>query len=162
MDATERRDLLERYSALPTQLEALVAKLLDGTADSALDALNAPAAPGEWSPRQIVHHLGDSELMDAARLRLIAAEADPDITPYDEELFAARLSYERPVSPSLAAVRAARASGSDILASLSEQDFERSGRHPEHDEYTLAIWLEKAVEHGEAHLAQLRAALERE
>lgn len=158
MNATERRDLLARYAALPGQLEALLAGMLDGTVNNTLDA---PAAPGEWSPRQIVHHLGDSELMDAARLRLIAAEDDPDITPYDEGLFAARLSYERPVSPSLAAVRAARAGGADILASLSEQDFERSGRHPEHDEYTLAIWLEKAVEHGEAHLAQLRAALER-
>lgn len=159
MDATERRDLLARYSALPTQLEALVAKLLAGTAD---DALNAPAAPGEWSPRQIIHHLGDSELMDAARLRLIAAEDNPDITPYDEELFAAHLGYERPIAPSLAALRAARESGADLLAGLGADDFERSGRHPEHDEYTLAIWLEKAVEHGEAHLAQLRAALERE
>lgn len=154
MDATERRGLISRYSALPEGIEALLAGLAD-------DALDAPSAPGEWSSRQIVHHLGDSELMDAARLRLIAAEDDPDITPYDEGLFAARLSYERPVSPSLAAIRAARESGADILAKLPEQDFERSGRHPEHDEYTLAIWLEKAVEHGEAHLAQLRAALER-
>ncbi len=154
MNATEQRDLLARYSALPEGIEALLA----GPAD---DALDAPSAPGEWSPRQIVHHLGDSELMDAARLRLIAAEDDPDITPYDEGLFAARLGYERPLASSLAAIRAARESGADILALLSGQDFNRSGRHPEHDEYTLAIWLEKAVEHGEAHLAQLRAALER-
>ena len=154
MNATEQRDLLARYSALPEGIEAMLA----GPAD---DALDAPSAPGEWSPRQIVHHLGDSELMDAARLRLIAAEDDPDITPYDEGLFAARLVYERPVGPSLAAFRAARESGADILAKLPEQDFERSGRHPEHDEYTLAIWLEKAVEHGELHLAQLRRALER-
>ena len=158
MTATERGGLIARYSALPGLLDTLLSGLLAGPAG---DALDASSAPGEWSAREIIHHLGDSELMDAARLRLIAAEEDPEITPYDEGLFAARLGSERPVGPSLAAVRAARESGTDILAGLGADDFERSGRHPEHDEYTLAIWLEKAVEHGELHLAQLRRALER-
>ena len=150
---TPHQNHLTRYTALPSHLEALLANTPDNT-------LNTPPAPGEWSPRQIIHHLGDSELMDAARLRLIAAEDNPKITPYDELRFAARLSPDRPIAPSLAAVRAARESGADILARLNNHDFQRPGRHPEHAAYTLAIWLEKAVEHGESHLAQLRAALD--
>ena len=151
MDAAERQALIDRYRALPDA----IAPLLADAPDAALDA----AGPGEWPARQIVHHLGDSELMDAARLRLIAAEEQPQITPYDETLFAERLGAERPIAPSLAAIRAARESGAEILQHLEARDFERSGHHPEHDEYTLAIWLEKAVEHGEAHLEQLRRAL---
>ena len=152
MDAADRQALIERYRALPDAIAPLLADAPDA-------ALDAAAGPGEWPARQIVHHLGDSELMDAARLRLIAAEEQPQITPYDETLFAERLGAERPIAPSLAAIRAARESGAEILQQLEAPDFERSGHHPEHDEYTLAIWLEKAVEHGEAHLEQLRRAL---
>ena len=153
MNAADRPALIERYIERYRALPDAIASLL---ADAALDAA---AGPGEWSARQIVHHLGDSELMDAARLRLIAAEEQPEITPYDETLFAERLGAERPIAPSLAAIRAARESGAEILQRLETPDFERSGIHPEHDEYTLAIWLERAVEHGEAHLNQLRRAL---
>ena len=152
MDTADRQALIERYRALPDAIAPLLADAPDA-------ALDAAAGSGEWSARQIVHHLGDSELMDAARLRLIAAEEQPEITPYDETLFAERLGAERPIGPSLAAIRAARESGAEILQHLEAPDFERSGRHPEHDEYTLAIWLERAVEHGEAHLEQLHRAL---
>ena len=152
MNAADRQALIERYRALPDAIAPLLADAPDAVLDAA-------AGSGEWSARQIVHHLGDSELMDAARLRLIAAEEQPEITPYDETLFAERLGAERPIAPSLAAIRAARESGAEILQRLEAPDFERSGIHPEHDEYTLAIWLERAVEHGEAHLNQLRQAL---
>ena len=152
MNAADRQVLIERYRALPDAIAPLLADAPDA-------ALDAAAGSGEWSARQIVHHLGDSELMDAARLRLIAAEEQPEITPYDETLFAERLGAERPIGPSLAAIRAARESGAEILQRLEAPDFERSGIHPEHDEYTLAIWLEQAVEHGQAHLNQLRRAL---
>ena len=143
--------LLARYRALPAALEALIAA--DG------GALGAAAGADGWSARQVVHHLADSELMDAARLRLIAAEDDPEITPYDEGRFAARLRSDRPIGPALAAIRAARETGAGIIGQLPADGFERPGRHPEHDRYTLGIWLEKAVEHGEEHLDQLRRAL---
>ena len=104
MDAADRQALIERYRALPDAIAPLLADAPDA-------ALDAAAGPGEWPARQIVHHLGDSELMDAARLRLIAAEEQPQITPYDETLFAQRLGAERPIGPSLAAIRAARESG---------------------------------------------------
>ena len=145
--------LIARYQALPDRIEELIA------ARGA--ALDSPAGEDGWSARQVIHHLADSELVDATRLRLMAAEDDPEITPYDEGRFAARLHYDRPIGPALAAIRAARETGAGILERMPAEDFERPGRHPEHDRYTLGIWLEKAVEHGEAHLDQLRLALER-
>ena len=152
MDDRRRRALIARYRALPDDYAGAFA----GADERAFDA--APA-PGEWSARQLAHHLADDELVDAARLRLMAAEDDPEITPYDERRFAARLHYDRPVGQSLDAIRAVRQSGAAILDRLEPEDFERTGRHPEHDAYSVGIWLEKAVEHGEAHLDQLRRAL---
>ena len=152
MDDRRRRALIARYRALPADYAGAFA----GVDERALDA--APA-PGEWSARQLAHHLADDELVDAVRLRLMAAEDDPEITPYDERHFAARLHYDRPVGQSLDAIRIVRQSGGAILERLAPEDFERTGRHPEHDAYSVGIWLEKAVEHGEAHLDQLRRTL---
>ena len=152
MDDRRRRALITRYRSLADDFIGAFA----GVDERALDA---PPAPGEWSARQLAHHLADDELVDAVRLRLMAAEDDPEITPYDEQHFAARLHYDRPVGQSLDAIRAVRQSGAMILDRLAPEDFERAGHHPEHDAYSVGIWLEKAVEHGEAHLDQLRRTL---
>ena len=152
MDDRRRRALIARYRSLADDFTGAFA----GVDERALDA---PPAPGEWSARQLAHHLADDELVDAVRLRLMAAEDDPEITPYDEQHFAARLHYDRPVGQSLDAIRTVRQSGAMILDRLVPEDFERAGHHPEHDAYSVGIWLEKAVEHGEAHLDQLRRTL---
>ncbi len=152
MDEARRRALIARYRALAGEFAAA----FDGAGDAVLDV---PPAAGEWSARQIAHHVADDELVDSVRLRLMAAEDDPEITPYSERNFAARLHYDRPVGQALAAILGGRESGAAILERLEPDDFERTGRHPEHDAYSVGIWLEKAVEHGEAHLDQLRRTL---
>lgn len=43
----------------------------------AADELDRRLAPGEWSPREIVHHLGDSETNSYIRLRRLLAEDGP-------------------------------------------------------------------------------------
>ncbi len=87
--------------------------------------LDAREAPGEWSPREIVHHLADSEMTGAIRLRLFVAEDQPRITGYDQEAFARRLYYDRPIEPSLAAFRAARETTAAILERMTEDDWNR-------------------------------------
>ena len=52
-----------------------------GLSDSDLDR----SRPGEWSPRQVIHHVADSEAQSYARLRrLIAEPAGSAIQGYDE------------------------------------------------------------------------------
>lgn len=152
MDESRSRALIARYRALAHEFAAA----FDGAGDALLDV---PPAAGEWSARQIAHHVADDELVDSVRLRLMAAEDDPEITPYDEGHFAARLHYDRPIDQALGTIRAGREAGAAILERLTPADFERPGRHPEHEAYSVGIWLEKAVEHGEAHLDQLRRTL---
>lgn len=152
LDAAERADLIRRYREGPDILTAAIA----GATDAELD--RAPA-DGGWTARQIVHHTADSEMTSAIRLRRLIAEDHPDLGAYDEALFARRLHYDRPIAAALAAVRAARESTAELLDRLSEPDWRRAGRHPEHTSYTVENWLRIYAVHCREHTDQIRRAL---
>ena len=120
-------------------------------------------AEGEWSARQIVHHLADSEAQSYARLRrLIAEPAGSLIQGYDEAAWArsAVLGYEKlPVEHSVEVFRAVRRSSLVILRRLSEPDLERHGVHSESGRYSVDDWLNIYTRHARDHAEQLRAAL---
>src|SRR5437016_10431204 len=97
MDERERAELIERYR----DGYRVVTEALAGVTDEELDR----SATGDWTPRQIAHHLADSEMMSAIRIRRLLAEPKPVLYGYDEEAFAARLSADRPIQPSLEAMR---------------------------------------------------------
>jgi hypothetical protein len=152
MDTARRRELIERYKDGPR----VVAEALAQIGEAGLDRREEP---GGWSPREIVHHLADSEMTSAIRLRRLIAEDRPAIQGYDEPEYARRLYYDRPVQPSLDAVRAARASTADIVERLTEEQWAREGTHSESGRYTVEGWLEIYAAHAHDHAAQmLRAA----
>ena len=111
MDASTRRTLIDQYRAG----YAAVVDALAGADDAALDRR---PGPGTWSAREIVHHLADSEMTSAIRLRRLVAEDNPTIVGYDQETFAVRLHYDRPIASSLEAFRWARVSTAEILDRL--------------------------------------------
>ena len=118
---------------------------------------------GEWSARQIIHHLADSEAQSYARLRrLIAEPAGSLIQGYDEAAWAnsSTLGYQQlPVEHSVEVFRAVRRASLDVLRRLPERDLERHGEHSESGRYTLSDWLGIYTRHARDHAAQLRAAL---
>ncbi len=122
--------------------------------------LDARERASDWSVRQIVHHLADVEVGDAMRLRQMLAHESPLIVAYDESLFACRLHYERSVTTSVATMLALRASNAAILERIDESGWARSGRHEEHDIYTVEILVQQSIEHDRAHLVQIQRAFE--
>jgi hypothetical protein len=120
--------------------------------------LNARPAPGKWSAREIVHHLGDSEMTSAIRLRRLLAETSPVIQGYDQDEFARQLFYDRPIAASLEAFRFARESTAEILDRLDEGQWRREGTHSEVGRYTLEMWLEIYAAHAHNHADQIRRA----
>ena len=132
-----------------------VTEALEGATDAELDA---HPAPGKWSAREIVHHLADSEMTSAVRLRLLLASERPAIAGYDENEFARRLHYDRPIEASLDALRAARRTTADILDRMSDADWAREGTHSESGRYTMDTWLEIYAVHAHNHAAQIRRA----
>ena len=151
MDASTRRSLIAEYRA---GYDAVV-EALAGANDAALDRR---PGPGTWSAREIVHHLADSEMTSAIRLRRLIAEDNPTIVGYDQEAFAVRLHYDRPIAASLEAFRWARVSTAEILDQLTDEEWARAGTHSESGPYTVERWLEIYAEHAVKHAAQIRRA----
>lgn len=151
MDRETRAGFVARYR----QGYNAVMDALKGITAAELDAREAP---GEWSPREIAHHLADSEMTSAIRLRRLIAEENPVITGYDQEAFVQRLYSERPIEPSLAAFKAARESTADILDHMTEDEWNRSGTHNESGSYSVGDWLEIYAAHAHDHADQIRRA----
>jgi len=151
MNVAEREALIDQYEAG----FQVVSAALEGITDAELEAREAP---GEWSPREIVHHLADSEMTSAVRLRLLIAQDAPTILGYDQEAFVSRLFPERPIEPSLAAFAAARAATAPILRRLSEEQWQRAGTHSESGHYTTEDWLRIYGRHAHDHADQIRRA----
>ena len=154
MTAAERKALIAQY----TDGYRVVAEALVGATDEQLDAR---PAPGKWTAREVVHHLADSELTAATRLRLLVATDHPQIVGYDQETFARRLFYDRPIAASLDAFKTARRSTAEILERMTEADWARAaGTHTEHGPFTADRWLELTAAHAHAHAEQIRVSID--
>jgi hypothetical protein len=151
LDREKRAELIARYK----DGYRVVAAALDGATEADLDA---KPAPEKWSAREIVHHLADSEMTSAIRLRLLVAEERAVIRGYDEAEFARRLYYDRPIESSLLAFQAARRSTGELLDRMSDADWTKEGTHPEHPGYGVNRWLEIYAEHAHKHAEQIRRA----
>jgi hypothetical protein len=97
-------------------------------------------------------------MTSAVRLRLLVAEEHAQIHPYDQELFARTLHYDRPISNSMLAFQAARASTGELLDTLTEAQWAKTGTHPEHDRYSVERWLEVYAAHAHNHAGQIARA----
>jgi hypothetical protein len=128
---------------------------LEGATEAELDAREAP---GEWSPRVVVHHLADSEMTSAIRFRRLIAEEEPLLVGYDQDEFARRLYYNRPIEASLAAFKAARETTAQILRLLTAEEWERSGTHSETGWQNVDVWLSYYRAHAHDHADQITRA----
>ncbi len=151
MDTHARQKLIDQYK----DGYRAVSDALVGATEKDLDAR---PAPGKWSAREIVHHLADSEMTSAVRLRLLVASDRPQIAGYDQEEFARRLYYDRPIEASLDAFKSARRTTGEILDRMTEAEWAREGTHTEHFRYTVEQWLEIYAGHAHNHAQQIRVA----
>lgn len=151
MDDAKRRELIAMYK----DGYRAVAEALAGIGEKELDAR---PAPGKWSAREIVHHLADSEMTAAIRLRRLIAEERPHIQGYDQEEFARRLHYDRPYQRSLEAFRYARECTAEILERMGPAEWAREGTHSEVGRFTVDRWLEIYSGHAHNHAQQIARA----
>ena len=155
MDKQERARLIEQYRR---GYETILAAIED-MGDEEWDTREAP---GEWSPRQVIHHLAESEMTSAGRIRRLVVEDAAVIQGYDQEAYAEQLYYDRPIETSLLALQGARASTSALLDCLSEEDWQSSGTHTESGPFSAHDWLRVYAIHCDEHADQIRRARGRE
>src|SRR5688572_391125 len=145
-------DVAARATRAPETPEAYVARLLAalGSRDpfdvlgttprelrramAGLDnvALSTPEGPGQWSIRQVLQHLADSELVGAFRIRMVLAHDRPPLAGYDQELWAERLDYaETDVEAALREFEQLRTSNLRLLERTTPAQRARVGLHAE-------------------------------
>ena len=115
-----------------------------------------------WTPRQIIHHMADSESQSAARLRRILAQPGTQILGYDESAWSEceALGYRTlPIENSFAMYKASRASSLEILNNLKESDLEKFAIHSERGNFSVEDWLRVYSKHPVDHANQLRGAI---
>ena len=151
MDAKEREQMIAQYR---DGYRAVAEALLKITPEE----LDARQAPGRWSPREIVHHLADSEMNAAMRLRMLLAEDRPTIKGVDQDEFARRLHYDRPHESSLEAFKWARQTTAELLERMTPAEWLREGTHTELGAYGVEQWLKIYSVHAHRHARQIREA----
>ncbi|MXX24731.1 MAG: DUF664 domain-containing protein [Caldilineaceae bacterium SB0668_bin_21] len=148
-----RTEAIEKIRRLPQQLEELISGLSP-------QQLTAKPLPNEWTVAQNVHHIADSHINSYVRCKLMATEDNPTLKPYDEGAWALLSDGSSPdLSDSLALLKALHARWARFWENLPEDAWQRTGQHPESGPVTLARQLELYVQHGEAHLDQIRRTL---
>ena len=151
MDDQERKKLVDLYR---DGYRVIAEALLKITPEE----LDARPGAGQWSTREIVHHLADSEMTAAVRLRLLIAQDRPEIRGYDQDEFARRLYYDRPHEMSLELFRCARASTVEILDRLTPEQWIREGTHTEAGTFGVEQWLKVYSQHAHKHARQIMVA----
>jgi hypothetical protein len=148
MTREERDGLLVRYRDGAAAFRVAVADVTEAE-------LDVRGIEGEWTVREIAHHLADSELTSAVRLRRLIAEDEPVIQGYDETAFVRRLHVtSRPIATSIDAAAAARASTLTILEALTEDEWSRWGTHTDQGPYAVEEWLRSYADHPWDHADQ--------
>lgn len=143
------RDPIEVLRGLVTALRAAT----DGL--SAEDA-RRPEGPGKWSVVEVVQHLADSELVYGYRLRAIVAEDEPALAGYDQDAWAQRLGYtDESLEDALDEVAVLRRRNLRFLERLSEEEWERAGRHSERGRESVRRIVRLLAAHDLVHLRQI-------
>ena len=151
MDLKQREQLVAQYRDGYTAIAEALLMITDAE-------LDVRPGPGRWCAREIVHHLADSEMNAAIRLRRLLTEDRPAIEGIDQDEFARRLHYDRPYEASLEAFRWARASTVELLERLAPEDWGREGTHSEIGAFGVEKWLEIYGPHAHRHARQIAEA----
>jgi hypothetical protein len=151
MNDEERKKLIAQYRGGYAEVAEALLKITP-------EQLDARPGPGRWCAREIVHHLADSEMTAAVRLRLLIAQDGPEIKGYDQDEFARRLYYDRPHETSLEVFRWARESTAEILERLTPEQWAREGTHSEAGRFGVEKWLTIYAPHAHKHARQIREA----
>ena len=121
-----------------------------------LAQLSQPEAPDKWSVRQVIRHLADGDLVWGYRLRMVLAQDRPQLTGYDQDLWAERLRYdEAAIDEALDEFQVLRRGNLRLVAGASAADLDRVGVHSERGEESVAHMMRMYAGHDLLHVAQL-------
>ena len=145
--------LLDVYEAAPSRITQVISDLTDR------DLWERARGAERWSIAEIVCHLADSELIGAARFRLLRTNPGGQLVTYEQDDFANLLRYRdrsrSDMDTALNAFSALRRSTGALMRTWGPEEWECSGKHYEWGQVSLRQLLELYADHGENHLDQI-------
>jgi hypothetical protein len=149
MNPAARSELLIKYAKGPAVLQETLQKY-------SKDSLDFKPGPGKWSIQDIVFHLAETDLHFYLRARTIIAEPGAGVNGFDQDRWAQSLDVSaQPMGEAVDLFRLLREMLARQLRALPESAWEQHAMHSARGRITLEAWLEIAVGHLDAHLAQL-------
>lgn len=141
---------------VPSDLFGTMAEMPKLVSRSFREPRNISAGAG-WTPHEIAAHLADTEIVTSYRIRRILSEDEPDIRPYDQDLWAGHLYYgERELATALALYAATRQANLELLRLAGQSALARKYHQPQYGTLTLGELIEHKADHDIAHLKQIR------
>lgn len=144
------QDLVERLNAITPALHREVTGLPEET-------LTYRPSKGEWSIKEICGHLRDDAQFLHKRLSAMIKLEQPYLESWDQDvLMRERNPQAAPIEELLNEFSAQRAETVEMLADLVHWNWARQGRHEQWGRLSIRQLVERALEHEEEHLAQIR------
>jgi hypothetical protein len=151
MNRDERNEKIEQYGR-GFQL------LTDALADVPRDAWTYKPSTEDWSVREIIVHMGDSESMAALRVRKLIVEPGTTLMGYEEAKWARALNYNaQDPDASLEIIKLTRQTTYNLLKTLPDEVIDHTVKHPDYAEpYTFDRWLNIYARHIPDHVDQIK------
>lgn len=129
-------------------------------ATASVEQMNRSPAPGEWSPRQVLNHLSDSDLVFGTRIRMIVTQDRPTIVGYDQDAWTERFgSLDATPQDTIDRWQTLRRANLRLMQSLSPQEWDRVGLHSERGPESVRLNVQLLAGHDRMHLDQFRQGL---
>jgi uncharacterized damage-inducible protein DinB len=148
-------DLLGDDEPLPVlrRTPAALAEAIDGLTPA---QLRTPEGANKWSIVQVLQHLADSDLVWGWRVRLILAHDRPQITGYDQDLWADRLHYgDADAQDAIALLQVVRRANLKLIERATPAELKRVGVHSERGEESIDHLVRLYAGHDRLHLSQI-------
>lgn len=116
--------------------------------------------PAGWSIVEIVCHLRDFDQIFRSRAQMMLSEDHPRLPAYDHEAMALERAYQQEqLSSALDQLNVSRRESIAFFASLTPDQWERAGVHPERDSFTMTDAVMQVGLHDLDHLEQITRVL---
>ncbi len=123
--------------------------------------LDFKPVPEKWSARQVLHHLTDSEIVLAYRLRTLLADREPTMKAFDQNSWSATLAPElEELSFMKNCFEANRNLTIRLLKKIPAELWEKKGVHEEAGEMRTYDLVVRNTAHCLRHLEQLQKLTE--
>jgi hypothetical protein len=151
MNTDERNKKIELYGRGYDLLKAVLTEVPQ-------EAMKFKPAPADWSVREIIIHIADSESNAALRARKLIAEPGSVLMGYDQDVWTNGLNYhEHNLEDALEVTRLARKTTYELLKRQPDEVFSHAVVHPEYEApHTFEKWIELYSAHIPGHIEQIR------